>query len=332
MHQELMESLVCPRCHGELSWKVSHQTGSRIETADLSCGGCGERFEVRDGIGNFLLSGDAGRDLWQEAESGLTSYLREHPQVRSLLMDQPVEGLSPADLYFRAIALEESQSFTEALRLEKMALEKIYSETYRSCWESQVRFVLEFLQGASESVIDLASGHGYLVEKLLQTTIPWVVATDVSPRVLRRNRLMFEHAGLYDRLSLIAFDARHTPFRTQSVQTLTTNLGLPNISDPENLLAELRRIVDGVFLCITHFYPEDDALNAEALRDAGFSALMYRQSTMEHFRAAGWTVDIENECRGLAKPTPASELIEGAGIDAFPVQDTTLEWCVIVAH
>jgi hypothetical protein len=36
--------------------------------------------------------------------------------------------------------------------------------------------------------------------------------------------------------------------------------------------------------------------------------------------------------RGLARPTPEGVILEGWGIDAFPVAETTLEWCVIEAR
>jgi hypothetical protein len=32
-----------------------------------------------------------------------------------------------------------------------------------------------------------------------------------------------------------------------------------------------------------------------------------------------------------ALPTPTSALLDGAGIDAFPVAETVVEWCVVQA-
>lgn len=332
MHKTLQEKLVCPRCHGELSWQISSETPIRVESADLDCKACGVSYEVRDGIGNFLLPDHESRDLWREAESGLTRYLREHPRVRTRLLEGPVDRLSPADLFFRAMALEERQAFKEAREVESLARERLYTEAYIDCRESQTGFVIDKISSAKDTVVDLASGRGYLVERILTATDRHVVATDVSPIVLRRNRVRLEAAGLYARSSLLAFDARRTPFRTRSVETLTSNLGLPNIAEPEGLLEELRRIVSGLFLCITHFYPEGDNVNAAALREAGLSSLVHRRMTLARFRAAGWSVEVRNECRGVARPTPPSDLFEGASIDAFPVQETSLTWCVLEAR
>lgn len=183
-----------------------------------------------------------------------------------------------------------------------------------------------------EPVVDLASGRGYLVEVLARELDRPIVATDFSPRVLRRDRLWLEFLGLYDQVSLMAFDARRTPFKDGAVAALTTNLGLPNIEKPGSLLSELRRIVSGTFLAASHFYPEDSVANAAAIRRYGLSDLIYRGPTLEQFQAAGWRVEVANNCRSRALPTPVSELIEAAGIDALPVAETTLEWCTLVAR
>jgi ubiquinone/menaquinone biosynthesis C-methylase UbiE len=61
---------------------------------------------------------------------------------------------------------------------------------------------------------------------------------------------------LYSQLSLLALDARRMPFQEGSVEMLTTNLGLQNIEEPDSLMRELRRVVGGRFLSISHFYSD----------------------------------------------------------------------------
>ncbi|MFQ6124452.1 MAG: class I SAM-dependent methyltransferase [Candidatus Heimdallarchaeota archaeon] len=178
----------------------------------------------------------------------------------------------------------------------------------------------------------MCSGRGYLVEELARRLGQPVVATDFSPRVLQRDHQWLTFLGLYDRVSLLAFDARCTPFKEGAVETLTTNLGLSNVEDPGNLLQELRRIVAGTFLAISQFYPEDDEVNAKKIRETGLSMLLFRRTALECFVDAGWEVEVVNVCTGKAHPTPTGVVLEGAGIDAFPVAETMLEWCVLVAH
>jgi len=221
--------------------------------------------------------------------------------------------------------------YKQARALEKLAEKGIYTREYRACWQSQIEYVIEQLARAEGPVVDLASGRCYLVEQVARRLDRLVVATDFSPRVLKRDRAWLKVMGLYDQVSLLALDAQRTPFRAGSVGTLTTNVGLQNIEEPGNLMRELRRVVDGRFLAISHFYPEEDETNARALREDGLIALLRREA-LRSLALARSRAKAVNVCRGQARPTPTSALLEGAGIDAFPVVDTTLEWCVIDAR
>jgi len=180
-------------------------------------------------------------------------------------------------------------------------------------------------------IVDLASGRSYLVEKIVQSLKRPVIASDFSPSVLRRDRQRLEFWSVYDQVSLLTFDARRTPFKTGAVNTLTSNLGLPNIREPGHVLGELRRIVDGTFLAISQFYPEDNTANTSKIREAGLEMLLFRRAALESFVEAGWQVEVAHAGFGKAQPTPTSVLLEGAGIDTLPVAETTLEWCVLSA-
>jgi uncharacterized protein YbaR (Trm112 family) len=332
MHHYLMEMLQCPACRGRLNWTIDDTDGERIETGKATCAACGAAYPVREGIGLFLTSGLEREDLWEETETELTRYLREHPQVEARLMGADPDALSPADLFYRAQLLESRGDYDEAARLAERALSRCYTPGYLACHKSLMRALIDRLRAGEGPIVDLASGRGALVEAAVRELPRPVVATDLSPRILRRDRRWLRHFGLYDRVSLLAFDARRTPFRDGAVQTLTTNLGLPNIRHPGELLRELRRIVAGTFLAITHFYPEEDEANGRLIREAGVACFLYRRSALEAFAAAGWQVEVVNSQHAPAAPTPRGELLEGAGIDALPVAETSLEWCLLVAR
>jgi ubiquinone/menaquinone biosynthesis C-methylase UbiE len=181
-------------------------------------------------------------------------------------------------------------------------------------------------------IIDLASGRGDLAELLVRKLKQPIVFTDFSPQILRRNRQWLEFFGLYERVSLLVFDARRSPFKDGAIKVMTTNLGLINIEEAENLLIELKRIVSGKFFAISQFYPEDDEVNAEAIKKFGMDKFIFKNSALESFRAAGWQVKMENMMIGRAFPTPKGEVIEGAGIDVLPVTETKLEWGILAAQ
>jgi uncharacterized protein YbaR (Trm112 family) len=329
MHTYLIDMLECPVCHGEVKWKISERAEHRIIAATATCQVCAASYPVSDGIGLFLTPDLPRNDLWEQVDSGLVRYLREHPELERQLLESPLERLNPADQFFRTLLLEAQGNYREARVAEETANRGLYTPEYLACWTSQFDYVIAQLSASSGPIVDLASGRCYLVETLANRLKRPVIATDFSPAVLRHDRHRLENSGVYDAVSLLAFDARRTPFKTGSVATLTTNLGLPNIEAPGALLTELRRIVAGVFLAISHFYAESDEANAPAIRAAQLDTLLYKHSALQQYHEAGWEVEVKNACVGTARPTPPSSVLEGASVDGLPVVATNLEWCVL---
>ncbi len=332
MQEFLIEMLECPSCHGELSWKIIQHQGDRIEEAEVNCKKCGDTYPVKEGIGLFLTPDLPRNDLWEQLDSQLIQYLRENPQIESKLMDAPLNTLNPADQFFRAQILEEREEFAQAKAITNLAYSKLYAPEYLKCYNAQINYLIAQLSIFGGPIIDLASGRGDLAELLVRKLKQPIVFTDFSPQILRRNRRWLEFFGLYERVSLLAFDARLSPFKDGTIKMMTTNLGLINIEEPENLLIELRRVVSGKFFAISHFYQVDDEINAEAIKKVGLDQFLFRKPALNSFCRAGWQVKIENMMIGKACPTPKGEVIEGAGIDAFPVTETKLEWGVLVAQ
>ena len=95
------------------------------------------------------------------------------------------------------------------------------------------------------------------------------------------------------------------------------------------MLKELRRIVEGQFLSICHFFDEEDEANAAMIRELQLESL-YRSATIKAFTDAGWKVEVENDVSARAKPTPHSTLLD-AGIDGLPVTETIMEFCTLLA-
>jgi hypothetical protein len=259
-------------------------------------------------------------------------YLRFHPELYDQLMTVPLETLSPADQFFRGMMLEELGKFVEAREAHNTAMRGLYTSDYLDCFQSQVDYVINELASGEDPIVDLASGRCYLVEQLAAKLNRPLAATDFSLRVLKQDRKRLEFEGLYNRVSLLGFDARHTPFKDNAIKTLTTNLGLPNIAEPGTLLKDLRRVVKGSFFAISHFFPEDDKRNEEEIRKLKLETFMYRQTALEKFSRAHWQVKIKNVCTGRALPTPPSVIIDGLRNDALPVNETELEWCTLVAN
>jgi len=243
-------------------------------------------------------------------------------------MDVPFDTLGPADQLFRAMILEERGDFARAELAEDRSHEGLYTQDYLRCWQSQVDTLIEAVKNSDNPIVDLASGRGYLVGKLIDKTRAPIVASDFSPRVLKRNRRWLQFKGYYDCVSLLAFDARKTPFKDQSIETLTTNLGVPNIRGTGELIRELRRIVSGRFLAISHFFPEDDG-NGEVIEQFELGDAVYKVRLVKKMSAAGFEVNTGVSCVGKASPTPVGVVMEGMPVDGLPVENTEYEWCVV---
>jgi uncharacterized protein YbaR (Trm112 family) len=332
MKKILLDLLECPICHQELDWKIREETDDYIEQAEASCSACDSTYPILDGIGIFLTPDLPRNDLWLETDSQLAQHLASNPEDEKKLLEGPVDELSPTDQQLRAGILDERDDFQEAKRVEELAHQNLYTPSYLDGWESQFNYVLDQLKELDGPIIDLASGRCYLVERIASSLNRPVVATDFSPSVLRRDRRYFQYLKLDHLISFLAFDARKTPFQTDSVPVLTTNIGLPNIEDPGDLMLELRRIVDGTFLAISHFFLNRADENYDLIKTAGIEAFVYKDSAADHFSNAGWKVKFENSCLAEALPTPESEIFEGLRADGLPVVPTQLEWCTIRAE
>jgi ubiquinone/menaquinone biosynthesis C-methylase UbiE/uncharacterized protein YbaR (Trm112 family) len=329
MQEYLIGFLECPSCHGSLNWKIIQRIGKRIEEAEIKCNSCSANYHVHKSIGVFLAGEIERNDLWKKADSGLIKYLKSNPDVKQELMNTPINELTPADQFFRAMVLEEQGLYIEAKEIERIANSGLYSGQYQFCWQKQIDYILVRLADNISPVLDIASGRGYLLEKMVNKLNCPVIGSDFSLTVLQRNLQYLKAKGLYEKVSLLAFDARVTPFKDGALANITTNLGLPNIEHPGSLLKELHRILSGNFFAITHFFQEDDELNAKIIHEAGLDKFLYQQTALEQFSDAGWIVEIRNNCEGVAKPTPEGEVLKGAKIDGLPVTETILNWCVL---
>lgn len=331
MYDYLIGMLQCPACRGALDWQVQERHGDRVQTATARCIQCAAEYPVRDGIAIFLTPDLPREDLWAAVEGQLSKYLRENPEIRAQLMDQPLKDLEPADQFFRAMVLEEQGKYQQAQMIMSQVESRLYTQETLICQESQFSYLVEHVRRTTGPVVDLASGRGALVLEMARYTDRPIVATDFSLQVLRRDRERLDALGYGHRVSLLAMDARRTPFKAGAIGTLTTNQGLGNIREGEGLLKEMRRIVCGDFLAVTHFYPEVDSTNRAVIEELGLAGVLYRENLEQRFEAAGWKMIPANICHGRALPTPQSAILEGLGIDALPKAETELAWTTLVA-
>lgn len=331
MQKYLAEYLCCPKCHGCLEWNVTDQSDKRITSAEVRCRDCSGAYYVEEGIGVFLTGELDRNDLWKKVDTGLEEYLSQNPEIESKLMDVELDALSPVDQHYRGVIHENRDEMEAALAAYSISREALHSGDTMRTIHDQLDHAVEAISDTDVPVVDLASGECTLVRRILTELHNPVVVTDFSPSVLKRDRTRFIQQGLYDRVSLIAFDARRTPFRTKSIEMLTTFLGLSNIQEPGSLLRELKRIVCGSFVAISCFYSEDDLENGRIIQEAGLADMLYRDRLLELYEESGWQVEVSHSSSALEHASPAGVVLKGAKVDLLPAYDTRLEWCVLTA-
>lgn len=328
MHKYIMDMLECPDCHHELIWSIQEETEDRIINGIAECSYCQATYPIKDEIAVFLTPDLPINDLWSQSENHFKKYLREHPDINERFMSTPNDKLYPADLFVKAYLLEETNP-TEATKLMNKALKGIYTEDYIKGRDLQLEYIVNNIK-TDDPIVDLASGRGTLVEQLAKNVDNYLIATDFSPLILKKDKAIFNDLDLDEKISFLSFDARRTPFKNGAVKILTTFVGLPNIEKPMELLHELRRIIGGKLLAINHFYPKDDIDHQLVIKEMNMETFLYQGNLIKAFEVANFKVENNNITPRLVKPTPLGKFFNFR-IDGLPIKDTTLSWCVTCA-
>lgn len=328
MFKNYMDLLVCPKCHGKLEWNIEKETIDRIVDAKIQCTNCGSEYEVKDEIAVFLTDIMDRNDLWEMAEEGVVKYFKEKPSLFEALDKADESALNGADLWYKASYYEALGDYEKSIPQFNIAMEKIYTNEYNDAWNSQINYVANKAKKES-MVVDIASGKGYLVKKLIESGTKHVIVTDFSPTILKRNKAYYKHLKCYDQLSLIAFDARLTPFKDHSIKCMTSNVGIMNIENSGEVASELKRILSGDFYSIMQFIDEADKKNLRVFEDYGNTVFALEKSAVRAFEDKNYGVAVENKINAFSRPTPIGQLVEGASVDGFPVCDTNIKFCVM---
>ncbi len=317
--------LCCPDCHEDLQWNIHEASERRIVHADATCNGCSRNYTVRKDIAFFLLDASSHDDLWKVVDSQLARALKENPEYEERLMNSDLSMLNPADKFLRASILDERGHYELARTIREQASEQLYTPSYNEQYGAKKK-ELEMLLGQEEGmIIDLASGMAGLAELFSDLGNP-TVFSDVSPSILFKNRMRLQYFGLYDNASLMAFDVKSMPFRDRSVSVFTSNIGLTNIRNSRSFVKELSRCLKGRAYFIAFFFPDNEDANADLLNQMDMDLAF--QDRLEETAGEYLDVDILAPVSAELKPTVKSEIFN-IGIDALPVEPTTITWAIV---
>lgn len=325
MLKSIQNLLYCPICHDSLAWDIQKETDHRIIDAEVSCIACHKSYFVKNGIAIFLLDASNDEDFWKVVQSNLSKALRSNPEYERKLMQTDLDNLNPADKLLHSMILDERGDYDTAREIRAEAVRDLYTSSYTQAYQEKKTQLQKLLSDKTGVIIDIASGMGGFAELFSELENP-VILSDISPSILQRNKDRLEHFGIYEKVSLIAFDARKMPFKEKSVEVITTNMGLTNITSSEEFLNELVRCLGGVAYFLTFFFPDNGDANADVLiehnMEFGFKNRLLSMSSplLE--------TQILFEDVSSVEPTVSSEIFD-IGIDGLPVISTDITWAIV---
>ena len=325
MQKNIQNLFCCPKCHGELKWTVMKETELRIVDADIKCDSCNREYFVKDEIAIFLDELENNDDLWKIVESNLSQALKKDPESEKRLMKSDTNDLNAADKFLRSMILDERREYDKARDVRKIAFNELYTISYVEECKIKMEQMKQLLSDETGPIIDIASGMAGFAE-LFSELDSSIIISDISPCILRKNKLRLQHFGQYEKVSLIGFDARAMPFKDKSVPIFTSNMGLTNIPDSEAFLEEVKRCLKGYAYFLTVFFPDNGDANAKLLDELnmefGFRTRLESVSSRYFETSILYPSDSEIE------PTVASEIFD-ISMDTIPAIPTCITWSVV---
>jgi len=320
MHRTLVSLLMCPICHGELKGRIAKEDDVHIIEGGYECKNCKRKYPVVDSIGIFLDGEEKRDDFWRKQEDFATRFRREHPIQFFLLTKTFLGNIKPEHHFLKGLLLENEKILEQATK-------RIYTKDYLTGYEKTRQALFEVEKDNPPIILEIACGRGGFLKEFIRSRRGngVYVATDFSPTILRSNLNWLRATELEEKVTLLAFDAKTTPFRDSSVPAMVSNLGLPNIRNDGKAVQEAFRMLAPRGIFITNFmFTTEQTENYARAKELGLTQFYVRSGVDEIFKKAGFEFSLEELHRGSVRPTPG-------GIDLFPTVPDKYSFCIIRA-
>lgn len=248
---------------------------------NLVCSGCKRRFSANSGI-YIMIDEELSEFQWQWDE-------------RIVSQDYRKEVL---DSYERLLSPE---------------VRKAYDQ-----WWNAVYPKLDSLSGV---VVDLATGLGTMLEKVLARSEAEVYATDIDPNILLSTKKDFDRKYA-NKATYVATDIKHLAIKNNSVDYVTSFAGINNITDTAITTYEFYRILKkGGRGILMSAFVDRDTPTAELAEDYGFIEAYIREDFISLLEGVGFDVveDIE----------ASSVVWKENEMDIFPIEGDTVYYHVL---
>ena len=215
--------------------------------------------------------------------------------------------------------------------LKRELQEKDWEEDYQAKKNSETkeaeRMLNEYtdalLQSLSGTVLDLATGMGRMLRKVLAANQAVnVVCTDIDPRILAWTRIVLKTDD--KRVAYVAADGRELPFPNDCFDYVTSFAAFGNIPDSDKVANELYRVLKkNGQLIIQGGYIEKGSKSHELAKQYHLEQGLLEENLIACLRKAGFT-DIDSHI-------VANAVWAENPYDLLPVAGDIQKYCVIRA-
>jgi len=189
-------------------------------------------------------------------------------------------------------------------------------------WLNEMKNYIDDFQGF---VVDIATGLGGLFETLLKSKANFYpIATDVDPNVLIWTKRKMEDK--YSRKFLVvAFDAKHLPFKNDVLNYATSLAGFNNIPVTGLVLEEVHRTLKhGGRLVAMHSFVEENSNTAKLAKQHGLERAWIEKYLINDLTKAGF--------RKVKTHIVTSAIWAENPMDVLPVAEDTQYFAIIEAE
>ena len=273
-----------------------------------------------DRIGIFLDTKETRDDLWKEQEDFATRFRKEHP-IRFFFLTKTFLGnIKPEHHFFKGLLLEDEEMLKKATR-------RIYTKDYLVGYEKTEQALNEVEKDNPLVILEIACGRGSFFKPFLQSRHGKgvYIATDFSPTVLRSNQKWLRKNELEEQVTLMALDAKATPFRDNTIPAAVSNIGFLNIRNNGKAVTEAFRLLAPSGILIANFmFTIEKTENYTKAKEMGLHQFYTRKNVEEVFQKVGFEFHLEELYQGSVRPTPG-------GIDTLPIVQDRYSFCVLIA-
>lgn len=174
----------------------------------------------------------------------------------------------------------------EVLGSYKRLLSPVIKKAHEAWWAAACMKI----EGLTGIVVDLATGLGNMLEKILELSDAEVYATDIDPNMLLSTKTDFD-ARFSNHATYVATDIKHLAIKNESADYVTSFAGINNITDVAITAYEFYRILKvggrGILMCA---FVDRDTPTADLAEDYGFIEAYIHEDFVSLLKGVGFDI------------------------------------------